>query len=347
MEYGMKAKIYAPILITTLNRYKHLKKVIEGLKCCSEAVESDLYISVDFPPSLKYEDGYNKICEYLKKGIDGFKSVTIIYQKKNLGALDNSMFIEKIVQDKGYDFYILLEDDMVPMPAFLDYMNKCYEMFKDEDKVVGIGGWETLIRDTGEYNAVYTHFGACLGLFAKRRKDIINAYSNYEYFERILRDGKIRKRVADYRKDAYWKFVVVTLGLDDKLKLRDGGMSPIDYVSDTIFIVEDMYSIFPIKSLIRNTGLDGSGVHAGIVDEVPGDYYKDEQIEVKVLSREKSREIEYRVNNSRNYDKKMYIRCKILVLLYLLFGRKFTKRINDGIEKIHLVKMRIKEKVGC
>ena len=48
---------YAPVLITTCNRYEHLKRCVESLSKCTLASETDLIISVDYPPSDKYVDG--------------------------------------------------------------------------------------------------------------------------------------------------------------------------------------------------------------------------------------------------------------------------------------------------
>ena len=59
--------IYAPILITTLNRYECLRRCIESLQKNSWADKTELFISVDYPPTDKYVDGYNKIKKYLNK----------------------------------------------------------------------------------------------------------------------------------------------------------------------------------------------------------------------------------------------------------------------------------------
>lgn len=340
LENIIEINQYAPIGIPTLNRYEHLKKVIEGLRTCPESVQSDLYISVDYPPSKKYEIGYKKVCEYLKFGIEGFRSVTIVYQKENLGALDNWEFVEKTLQDKGYDFYILLEDDIVPMPAFLSYMNKSFVLFHNDDKVMGIGAYETMIKNIGDYNAVYTHFGSCLGFFTRQRKATLNKCLNYDYLTSILHDKKMCKKIIAYRKDAYWRFVTIALGLNEKLTLRDGSVAPIDYFNDTVLVIEDMLSVFPTKGLVKNIGLDGTGEHATIVDETPGDYYSEKQIDINVLNKEDSYKAEQLVTSCREYDKNMYIRCRVLTTIFLLLGRRTSKKINDFIESIHLWKVK-------
>ena len=79
--------IYAPIMIITLNRSRHLKECIESLQRNGWAKYTELYISVDFPPSEKYMKGYLEIKKYLNKKIEGFKKVNVIFQKKKFGSI--------------------------------------------------------------------------------------------------------------------------------------------------------------------------------------------------------------------------------------------------------------------
>lgn len=51
------------------------KRCIESLKNNFYAKYTDLYISVDYPPSEKYVKGYEKVKEYLSIPIDGFREV--------------------------------------------------------------------------------------------------------------------------------------------------------------------------------------------------------------------------------------------------------------------------------
>lgn len=329
---------YAPIGITTLNRFEHFKNVIESLKLCPESRFSDLFVSVDYPSEKRYELGYRKICEYLHNGIDGFNSVNIVFQKKNLGAMDNFAYVEKIIWEKGYKYYIMLEDDMVPTPTFLGFMNKCFVKFFVDSSVIGIGAWETMIKDINRYNAVYTHFGACVGMFTERRKMIIKNYANYHYLQEALKNREKRKKVLKYRKDAYWKFVVIALGLDNRLQYNDGSVAPVDYFCDTVCILEDLYTVFPIQSFIINTGLDGSGLHAGIIESDPPDLCMKGLEEIVVLDKLASNKYEQQANDNREYNRNMLIRSKILVAIFLIFGRDSAKWANDCVEKIHMWK---------
>ena len=78
----MLEKKCAPVLIPTLNRKEHLERCINSLLRNSMAKETEVYISIDFPPTEKYESGYNEVVEYLKREIDGFKKVNLFFQTK-------------------------------------------------------------------------------------------------------------------------------------------------------------------------------------------------------------------------------------------------------------------------
>ena len=57
---------YAPVIIATLNRYAYLKRCLESLEKNTDAEKTEVYVSVDFPPSEKYYSGYEEVVKYLK-----------------------------------------------------------------------------------------------------------------------------------------------------------------------------------------------------------------------------------------------------------------------------------------
>ena len=61
--------IYAPVAVWTLNRYEHLRCCIDSLKKNKYAIDTEVYISLDFPPSEGYQEGYDKVRAYLHQNI--------------------------------------------------------------------------------------------------------------------------------------------------------------------------------------------------------------------------------------------------------------------------------------
>ena len=102
---------YYPVIIPTLNRYKHLKACVESLAVNTHAEQTELVIGVDYPPSEEYVEGWKKIKEYVHT-IHGFKKTTIFEYKENYGAVKNSKALVEYVFSQ-YDAYIFTEDDNV------------------------------------------------------------------------------------------------------------------------------------------------------------------------------------------------------------------------------------------
>lgn len=336
---------YAPIMITTCNRYEHLRKTIESLKECTHADKTDLFISVDFPPNEKYLEGYGKVKEYLKENITGFNNVTIYYQENNLGAFENFEFLLNIARDKEYEFVIILEDDTMAKPALLDFMNKCYEYYKNDDRIVGVHvhGGDMNTKDV-KCNAVYAHHGASNGLFIDKIfiiKDIIDK----SYFLNIMLDRDRRRKLKRISKRIFSHCVQIGLGLDPKLLNKDGSVALIDYCCNIYNWMEDYYCVASVQGLTVNNGLDGTGLHAGVASICPTfGYYDENEIEVTVQDKEYCFNREIELLSQEQVDTKYYIKCCICVFFLRALGENAAKKIWDVMEFFSNVRPRISKR---
>ena len=119
----------------TYNRPHHTFKTVEALKNNFLASESRLFIFSDGPKNNNSVLGVEKVRTYLKK-IDGFKSIKIIERKKNLGLATSIIEgVTKIINEFGK--IIVIEDDLVTSPFFLNYMNDALTIYKNDDQVAG------------------------------------------------------------------------------------------------------------------------------------------------------------------------------------------------------------------
>ena len=164
--------IYAPILIPTLNRYEHLPRCISSLQRNEGAENTELYISVDYPPSHEYEEGYNRICDYLKRGIRGFKKTDIVYHNNNLGSVKNADLMISRLRGR-FDRYIFIEDDIEVAPNFLEYMNKGLELFENDERVFSICSTGAAQEQHGDYNVVLSRNFSAWGVGHWFKKDDI------------------------------------------------------------------------------------------------------------------------------------------------------------------------------
>ena len=142
----------SPIILFCYNRVDHLQKVITSLQQNSLAKKSNLYI---FSDGFKYKNEKGDVLavrRYLKT-ITGFKSVHIIQSLQNKGLAQSIIDgVTEIINKYGK--VIVLEDDCVVAPHFLDYMNTALEKYKNDEKVMHINGYLPNI-DNSELNETF------------------------------------------------------------------------------------------------------------------------------------------------------------------------------------------------
>lgn len=325
---------YAPIIIPTLSRIEHLKRCIESLKKNNYASETDLIISVDFPPSDKYRDGYKEVKEYLSNGIEGFADVKLYYQNENLGARDNAMFLVNRVIELGYETFIWTEDDNEFSPCFLEYVNKGLEIFKDDEHVFMVCGYSephTMTSTSNNVKEIYTFTPWGYGTWIKKFNAIIEKIT-IENFTNILNDDEKAGFLAYNRPDMFrYLFEAVVSDPDAKDRLygwyynKNRDIAYIDQTIAPIMTLEGCFSVCPIRSLVRNWGIDD---HSGITKMSNGEIrYEEQEID-------ESTSFEYRLLSPlipeklmeyKNGDKITWPPAKrawFLRKIYMIFGKK-------------------------
>ncbi len=81
----------------------------------------------------------DNVRKYIKK-IKGFKKIKIVERKKNFGLAKNiTTGVSKIINKYGK--VIVLEDDIIVSPNFLEFMNLSLNKFKNKKKIWHINGW--------------------------------------------------------------------------------------------------------------------------------------------------------------------------------------------------------------
>ena len=135
----MKNQQLAPICLFTYNRVSETRKTIEALQNNFLAKQSDLYIYSD---GGKNDDDIQKILkvrDYLHS-ISGFKSINIFESINNRG-LANSVIAGVSNVLENHDKIIVLEDDLVSSPNFLDFLNQSLEFYKNDNNIFSISGY--------------------------------------------------------------------------------------------------------------------------------------------------------------------------------------------------------------
>ncbi|MCH7402640.1 glycosyltransferase [Belliella kenyensis] len=129
----------APICLFTFNRLEETKRCVDALRENFLAHESELIVFSDGPKNDIQGPKIEEVRAFLST-IDGFKKVTIIASKENKGLAKS--IIEGVTSVlKNYPSAIILEDDLVVTPNFLDFMNEGLSFYKSDSRVISISGY--------------------------------------------------------------------------------------------------------------------------------------------------------------------------------------------------------------
>lgn len=250
--------IYAPIIIPTLDRHEHLRKCLESLSRCTWAEETEVYVALDYPPSEKYVDGWKKNKVFLEScGDMGFKKLHLIQREENYGTWKpgdkgNLSCLARDIR-KTYDRYILTEDDNVFSPNFLEYMDKGLEKFQEDDSVINLCAFRWYFPIKNDGNTFFrsgvstTPWG--IGYWTKK----VGPRMDYLYFRKHL---SIRNLIKVYKNNGP-AFVNAFVELCNKDERHS---KSVDQHKAIYMTLEDKCQIIPMVSLVKNIGLDGTGV---------------------------------------------------------------------------------------
>lgn len=249
--------VFAPVLIPTLCRFEHLKRLLESLERNRYATETDVYVALDYPLKESHWPGYKKILEYIDGREFNFKSFNVIKRERNYGFGENGNLMTLLRQvSQSYDRYIFTEDDNEFAPGFLEYMNLNLERYKDDPHTLYVCGYLSISQhiesDYTQYrNHIFSAWG--YGSWFKKR-EFMN--DRKRLLETILANPVFRHPRTVYDKEHYLSIVSMSKGSP---WLGDGVISA--YMK-----CNDMKSVFPTLSMVRNHGWDGSGTHGGCIE---------------------------------------------------------------------------------
>lgn len=139
MEEDIKEGQLAPIVLFCYNRPWHVEQTLEALSKNELADQSILYIYCDGQKPDATEEQIAKIAEVRQviRKKQWCKEIHIIENDKNKG-LGTSIIdgVSEII--KIYKKVIVLEDDLLTSPFFLDYMNKSLDHYEKRKSVFSI-----------------------------------------------------------------------------------------------------------------------------------------------------------------------------------------------------------------
>ena len=244
----------APIAVFAYNRPDHLRRCVEALSKNRLAQYSDLFIFLDGAKQPSHAANVAEV-RRVARDVYGFANITLIAQPDNLGLASSIMSgVSRLTHEFGK--VIVVEDDLLVSPHFLQFINDALDRYADDDRVASIQAYmfpvhvplppTFFLKDPGCWGwatwkrgwALFESDGSRLKREIERRgaKRKFNYDGQYDYF------GMLADQVIG-RNDSWAVRWYASVFLSDKLVLCSG------------------------KSLVNNIGQDGSGTHDGVTSQ--------------------------------------------------------------------------------
>lgn len=239
----------APIALFVYNRPVHTKLTINALASNVYAKDSELIIFSDGPKAESDKEQVAEVRNFIRT-ISSFGSIRVLESQVNKGLARS--IIEGVTEVlKSSETIIVLEDDLVTSPHFLQYMNEGLDLYQHEEKVISIHAYMYPVKQ--ELPETFFIRGAdCWGWATWKR--------SWQLFEpdgakllRQLQDQNLALEFNFYGSYPYLKM------LEDQIKGRNNSWAIRWYASA---FLANRLTLYPGTSLVQNIGHDGSGVHS-------------------------------------------------------------------------------------
>ncbi|MFA5804203.1 MAG: hypothetical protein WC879_06135 [Melioribacteraceae bacterium] len=239
----------APIALFVYNRPWHTKHTVESLSRNILASKSELFIFSDGSKNKLDDKNVYLTREYIYS-IKGFKSVIINERSENLG-LSKSIIsgVTEIINQYGK--IIVLEDDLVTSPFFLEYMNDALEYYEYENRVISIHGYCYPLK----INLPETYFLMDTGSWGwatwKRGWEIFEPDGS-----KLLQEIETKNLARCFNINNSYPF---TNMLMNQIKGKNNSWA-IRWQASAF--LRNKLTLFPGQSLVANIGFDNSGTHS-------------------------------------------------------------------------------------
>ncbi|MDY0321742.1 MAG: glycosyltransferase [Arcobacteraceae bacterium] len=319
----MIKKNLASIVLFTYNRLWHTQQMLEALQKNELAEDSELFIFSDGGKDEESWGKVNEVRQYLKT-ISGFKNITIIEQEKNLGLADSIISgVTDIIAKYGK--VIVLEDDIVTSPYFLNFMNDALNIYEEEKKVWHISGWNYPISNENLNDTFLWRTMNCWGWATWEDR-----WNNYEKNPAKLIETFTQQEISTFNLDGainFWEQVI---------KNNNAQMNTWAIFWYATIFRNNGLCLNPTISFVENIGFDGTGTNTGVRDNYSSKLFhqnysinfesnlienKTATDRIKLFFRENNRENK-NLSFARNLDRviNLFIKLKESQSKYILYG---------------------------
>ncbi len=239
----------APIAIFAFRRARHLSETLDALEKCPEFHSSEVIVYSDGPRNRADEQDVLEVRQMLEARRT--PNMSIVARERNNG-LANSIIgaVSELTERHGR--VIVIEDDIVLQPSGLTWLNRGLREFEAHDRAMQISAYQYRIPEfEGRTTGTFQRFATTWGWATWRR-----AWSRFDAsaknWELVNFDPAVRHA---FDAEGVYPFS------DMLLKQMSGKIDSWGIRWSWSVFRNQGLTLMPPKSLVTNTGLDGSGTH--------------------------------------------------------------------------------------
>lgn len=250
----MSSRQRPPVVLFAYNRLDHLSQTVAALKQNNGASDTSLIVFCDGPRSEDDKQKISDVRSFLER-TTGFASIELHFSDENKGLAPSVINgVSHVLKD--FPSVIVLEDDIVTSPDFLDFMNLALIAYEGQEMVASISGYIDALPDLPE--TFFSRKGGSWGWATWRR-----VWDRVDWNgEALLEQLEASQRVADFDFGS-------GVGFSNMLKAQVAGKNSSWAIRFYVWsFLGGMVHLTPGKSLVQNIGHDGSGTHCD-----PSDFF--------------------------------------------------------------------------
>lgn len=247
----------SPICLFVYKRYETTKLMLESLLACPECKDSELYVFMD---EARNDDEARDVerVRQLFDNLQGFRKVNLFPARMNKGMANSVIYgVTKVLQE--HDDIIVLEDDLVVSPDFLQFMNAALKAYKDRSDIWSISGYTPRLQELegdGRNGVFVVPRAQCWGwaTWSDRWETVDWEVSD---FSRLAQSKELRKEFDKGGNDLFR-----TLEMERRERIESWAVRWAYAAAK-----QSRWTVNPMQSKVQNIGLKSSESHVGWHDE--------------------------------------------------------------------------------
>jgi hypothetical protein len=248
---------HAPVALFAFRRPDHLARVIAGLQANPGARATELFVFCDAARNPPDREAVAAV-RTMARAITGFATITVIERAENFG-LARSIREGVSALCASHGCVIVLEDDVVPTPYFLPYVNAALIRYADDDRVISIGAY-TFDGGHSLPPTFFLNIPDCWGWAVWDR--------SWKTFEpdgsKLMAGLAAQNRTEIFDFDGAYPYAAM---LRDQIAGQNASWAILWYAHAAL---TGGLTLYPHLSVTSNIGNDGSGTHGGTGASTPG-----------------------------------------------------------------------------